>query len=98
MSDREYRGYKDLKVYQLSYSLAIEIFHDTKSFPIEERFSLTDQLRRPSRSIPANIAEAWKRRIYETAFVSKLVDCSGEAAETEVWIEMGADCGYFTVE
>jgi len=74
----QYRGYRDLKVYKLSYQLALEIFEVTKMFPKDERYSLTDQIRRSSRSIPANLAEAWKKRRYEKAFVSKLIDCAGE--------------------
>ena len=90
----QYRGYRDLRVYQLAYALAMEIFQETKAFPPEEKYSLTDQIRRSSRSIPTNLAEAWKKRNYEKAFVSKLVDCSSEAAETEVWLDFSRDCGY----
>ena len=89
-----YRGYKDLRVYQLAYALAMEVFHETKTFPPEEKYSLIDQIRRSSRSIPTNLAEAWKKRKYEKAFVSKLVDCSSEAAEVEVWLDFSRDCGY----
>lgn len=89
-----YRGYKDLRVYQLAYSLAMELFHETRRFPLDERYSLTDQLRRCSRSIPANIAEAWEKRKYEEAFMSKLIDYSGEAAEVEVWLDLSLDCDY----
>ena len=89
-----YRGYKDLRVYQLTYKLAMEIFEITKKFPQEERYSLTDQIRRSSRSIPANISEAWKKRIYPKMFVSKIVDAAGEAGETEVWLEFSRDGGY----
>lgn len=92
----KYRGFKDLKVYQLSYALAMDIFQETKRFPPDERYSLTDQLRRSSRSIAVNLAEAWKKRKYEKAFVSKLVDCSGEAAEVEVWLDLSLDCGYLS--
>ena len=91
-----YLGYKDLRVYQLAYALAMEIFQETKKFPTEERYSLTDQIRRCSRSIPTNIAEAWKKRKYEKAFVSKISDCSSEAAETEVWLDFSRDCGYMS--
>ena len=91
---REYKGYKDLKVYQLSYQLALDIHAITKEFPKEERYSLTDQIRKSSRSVPTNLAEAWKKRRYEKAFVSKVVDCSGEAAETEVWLDFSKDFGY----
>lgn len=92
----EYQGFRDLKVYQLSYQLAMEIFEETKNFPKEERFSLTDQIRRSSRSIPANIAEAWKKRKYKNAFVFKMTDCSGEASETTVWLDMAFDCKYIS--
>lgn len=92
----EYRGYRDLKVYQLAYRLAMEIFEETKSFPKEERYSLTDQIRRSSRSIVANIAEAWKKRRYEKAFISKLIDSASEAGETEVWLDISKDVGYLS--
>ena len=93
-SKQEYRGFHDLKVYQLAYQLAMEIFEETKRFPPEEKDSLTDQMRKSSRSVPANIAEAWRRRRYEKAFVSKLIDSYGEEGETEVWLDMALDCGY----
>lgn len=93
-----YRGYRDLKVYQLAYKLGMEIFEITKSFPKEERYSLTDQIRRSSRSVPGNIAEAWKKRIYPKMFVSKVVDAAGEAGETEVWLDFSKDSGYLQVE
>ena len=93
-----HRGYKDLKVYQLAYKLAMEIFEITKSFPKEERYSLTDQIRRSSRSVPGNIAEAWKKRIYPKMFVSKIIDAAGEAGETEVWLDFSKDSGYLQVE
>ena len=93
-----YRGYKDLKVFQLSYKLAMEIFEVTKAFPKEERYSLTDQIRRSSRSIAANIAEAWKKRIYPKMFVSKIIDSTGEAGETEVWLDIAKNAGYLSVE
>jgi four helix bundle protein len=93
-----YRGYKDLKVYQLAYKLAMEIFNITKTFPGEEKFSLTDQIRRSSRSIPANISEAWEKRSYQKMFVSKIVDAAGETGETEVWLDIAKDTGYISVE
>ena len=80
----EYKGFRDLKVYQLSYRLSLEIFQITKSFPKDEKYSLVDQIRRSSRSIPSNIAEAWRKRIYIKSFVSKLIDSFGEEGETEV--------------
>ena len=84
----------DLEVYKLSYKLAMEIFTITKSFPKEEKYSLTDQIRRSSRSVPANLSEAWAKRIYVKAFINKLSDCIGEASETEVWLDMSFDLGY----
>jgi len=90
----KYRGYRDLKVFQLAYQLALDILEVTKLFPKDEKYALTDQIRRSSRSIPANLAEAWKKRRYEKAFVSKLVDCAGEAGETEVWLNFSKDFGY----
>jgi len=93
-----YRGYKDLKVYQLAYKLAMDIFEITKSFPKEEKYSLIDQIRRSSRSIPTNISEAWKKRIYPKMFVSKIADAFGEAGETEVWLDFSKDSGYLQIE
>jgi len=76
----------------------MEIFEITKSFPKEERYSLTDQIRRSSRSVPANISEAWKKRIYPKMFVSKIVDAAGESGETEVWLDISKDSGYLSIE
>ena len=90
--------HKDLNVYQLSYNLTIEIFQLTKSFPREELYSLTDQIRRSSRSVPANIAEAFRKRRYEKAFIAKLSDSEGEAAETQVWLDIAKDSKYISVE
>lgn len=90
----QYRGYRDLKVYRLSYQLTLEIFEVTKTFPNDERCSLTDQIRRSTRSIPANIAEGWKKRKYGKMFVSKMIDAAGEAGETEVWLDFSKDCDY----
>ncbi len=92
------RGHRDLKVYQLSYSLALEIHEIAKRYPKEEKYSLTDQIRRSSRSVPANLAEAWKKRRYEKAFISKLIDCAGEAGETEVWLGFSKDFGYIDTD
>jgi four helix bundle protein len=83
-----YRGYRDLRVYSKSFELAKLIFKSSKGFPAEERYSLTDQMRRSSRSIVANIAEAWSKRNYPKNFVSLLSDAAGETFETEVRIEM----------
>src|SRR5262249_33093193 len=89
------RGYKDLKVFQLAYRLAMRIFHESKTFPREERYALTDQIRRSSRSVTGNLAEGYRQRQYPNAFVSKLADADGEAAETQVWINYARDCGYW---
>jgi four helix bundle protein len=89
-----HRGYRDLKVYKLAYQLALNIHEATKKFPKEEKYSLTDQIRRSSRSVPANLAEAWKKRRYEKAFISKVIDCASEAGETEVWLDFAKDFGY----
>ena len=92
------RGHRDLKVYQLAYKLAMEIFHESKTFPQEERYSLIDQIRRSSRSVAANIAEGFRKRRYPKMFVSKMVDADGEATETQVWLDFAKDCGYLPVE
>jgi len=94
----EYKGFRDLKVFQLSYQLALEIFNITKNFPKEELYSLTDQIRRSSRSVPANIAEAWRKRKYPKSFVSKLVDSLGEESETEVRLDFSKDLKYINSE
>ena len=94
MSRSEYRGYRDLKVFALAYQLALDIHEITKGYPKEEKYSLTDQIRRSSRSVPVNLAEAWKKRRYEKAFISKLIDCAGEAGETEVWLDFSKDFEY----
>ena len=93
-----YRGYKDLNVYKLSYQMALEIHEISKTFPVEEKYSLTDQIRRASRSIPSNIAEAWKKRQYIKAFVSKINDSAGEAGEVEVWLDFAKDFEYMSAE
>jgi four helix bundle protein len=93
-----YKGYKDLKVFQLAYKLCMDVFEITKSFPKEERYSLVDQIRRSSRSIPANIAESWKKRLYPKMFISKIIDAAGEAGETEVWLDVSKDAGYISME
>ncbi|MEP6707844.1 MAG: four helix bundle protein [Pyrinomonadaceae bacterium] len=91
-------GFRDLKVYQLAYRLAMEIFEDSKSFPSEEKFSLTDQIRRASRSVAANIAEGYRKKQYPKMFVSKMADADGEATETQVWLDFARDCGYLPPE
>jgi len=89
-----YRGFRDLKVYQLAYKLVVEIFVESKAFPKEERYSLTDQIRRCSRSVPANLAEGYRKRRYRNMFISKMIDCDAEAAETQVWLDFARDFGY----
>ncbi len=89
-------GFRDLKVYQLAYQLAMEIFHESKSFPVEEKYSLTDQIRRASRSVAANIAEGYRKKRYPKMFVSKMIDADGEATETQVWLDFAKDCGFLS--
>jgi four helix bundle protein len=88
------KGFRDLIVYQKAYALSMEVFEITKSFPKEEKYSLTDQIRRSSRSIPTNIAESWAKRLYIKAFINKLSDALSEEFETEVWIDMSHDMFY----
>lgn len=88
------KSYRDLRVYQLAFECAMRIFHLSRNWPREERYSLTDQIRRASRSVCENIAEAWRKRRYPAHFVSKLSDSDAEAAETEVWLDFAFHCGY----
>lgn len=88
------KTHRDLEVYQLAFELAMRIFESSKAFPAEERYSLTDQIRRSSRSVCANIAEAWRKRRYKAAFISKLNDAETEAGETQVWLEFAVRCDY----
>jgi four helix bundle protein len=90
------QGHRDLRVYQLAYGLAMEIFHLSKHFPREETYSLTDQIRRSSRSVAANIAEGFRKRQYPNMFVSRLADSDAEATETQVWLDFALDCGYMS--
>ena len=92
------RGHRDLRVYQLAYKLAMDVFKESRAFPKEERYSLTDQIRRSSRSIAANIAEGFRKRQYPNMFVSKLADADAEATETQVWLDFALDCGYMSQE
>jgi len=89
---------KELMVYQKSYELAMRIFEVSKTFPAEERFALTGQIRRSSRSVSMNLREAWAKRRYEAHFISKLTDCDGEANETDTSLDFAMNCGYITVE
>ncbi len=92
------KGFRDLLVYQKASTVAKRIFEITKGFPKEERYSLTDQIRRSSRSVGAQIAEAWAKRLYERHFISKLTDADGEQQETQHRIDIATDCGYLTEE
>ena len=94
----EYRGFRDLKVYNFSYKLAVEILNETINSPKEEKYALTDQMRRSSRSIPANIAEAWSRRRYPKSFINKLIESDGELSETTVWLDFSKDHCYLAFE
>ncbi|MGB4847517.1 MAG: four helix bundle protein [Saprospiraceae bacterium] len=89
-------GFKSLKVYLLAYKRALEIFHMTKSFPKEETNSLTDQIRRASRSVCTNISEGYRKRRYPKHFTSKITDSDGEASETMVWLDFSKDCNYIS--
>jgi four helix bundle protein len=90
--------YKELRVYKLAFDSAMEVFELSRSWPSEERYSLTDQVRRSSRSVCTNMAEAWRKRRYEAAFISKLSDSDGEAAETEVHLDFALRCGYLAAD
>ncbi len=89
-------SHRDLEVYQAAVDAAMELFEHSRQFPQEERYSLTSQIRRSSRSVAANIAEAWRKRRYEAAFISKASDAEAEAAETQVHIEFAVKCGYLS--
>ena len=88
------RSYRELRVYQNAFEATMMIFEITKAFPAEEKYSMVDQVRRSSRSVCTNIAEAWRKRKYPAHFVSKLNDSAGEADETRVWLELSLNCKY----
>ena len=90
--------FKELLAYQKAFSLAMEIYKLSKSFPNEEKYSLTDQIRRSSRSVCANMAEAYRKRRYVNHFISKLTDCDGENSETIVWLDFSLECSYISNE
>jgi four helix bundle protein len=92
------KTHKELKVFQLSFNAAMEIFKMTKDFPKEETYSMTDQIRRSSRSVSANLAESFRKRRYPKHFISKLTDCEAEAAETQVWLDFAEASGYISKE
>jgi len=88
----------ELDVYQKAFATAMEIFRESRLFPQEERYSLTDQIRRSSRSVCANITETWRKRRYPASFVAKLSDAEGEAAETQTWLQFAVECEYLDRE
>jgi four helix bundle protein len=92
------RRHTELEVYRRAFAVAMRIFEVTKSFPQDERYAMVDQMRRSSRSVCANLAEAWRKRRYEAAFISKLSDSEAEAAETQTWIQFAVECGYLPRE
>ena len=91
-------GFKDLLVYKKAFALAMEIFEVTKNFPKEEIYSLTSQIRRSSRSVCSNIAEGYRKRIYEAHFISKISDSDMENSETQVWLDFSLACNYISKE
>ncbi len=90
--------YKKLLAYQKAYKLAMDIFIFSRNFPAEEKYSLTSQIRRSSRSVCCNLGEAYRRRKYQSHFLSKLTDCLSENTETDIWLDFAKDCGYITDE
>ena len=92
------RNFKELRVYRVGFEAAMRIFALTKHWPAEERYSLIDQVRRSSRAVTANVAEAWRKRLYVASFVSKLSDANAEAGETQVWLDYALECRYMNSE
>ena len=92
------RVHTDLEVFERAFAASMRVFEVSKAFPAVERYALTDQMRRASRSVAANLAEGWRKRRYPAAFVDKLGDAEGEAAETQVWIQFAVSCGYLAPE
>ena len=91
---KQIRKHTDMEVYQRAFAVALRLFQLSRIYPVEERYSLTDQGRRSSRSVRSNLAEAWRKRRYPAAFFSKLSDCESEAAEPQVWTQFAVKCGY----
>jgi four helix bundle protein len=91
---KDLKHFRDLDVYQIAFQAAMKIFTITKQFPAEEKYSLTDQIRRSSRSVCSNIAEGWRKRKYKAVFVNKLTDSMQEASETQTWLEFSNACSY----
>ena len=90
-------SFKELIVYQKAYKLAMDIFEVSKKFPKEEKYSLTDQIRRSSRAVTSSLAESWAKRRYEKSFINKLTDSLGEEHETETWLDYSRDCQYISL-
>ncbi len=91
---KDLKHFRDLEVYQVAFESAMKIFTLTKQFPIDEKYSLTDQIRRSSRSVCSNLAEGWRKRKYKAVFVNKLTDSMQEASETQTWLEFSKACSY----
>ena len=91
-------SFKSLRVYEIGFELAMEIFEISRRFPKEETYSLTDQIRRSSRSVCANLSEAYRKRRYPKHFISKLTDCDAENGETQTWLEFAVECKYISLE
>jgi len=98
MEIKQIKSAKDLRVYKKAYALAMDIFNISKAWPHEEKYSLIDQIRRSSRSVCANLREAWAKRRYEAHFTNKLTDSDGENSETDTWLDFAKDCGYLSEE
>ena len=98
LSRETFKSHKDLDIYKKAFEAAMQIFELSKKCPVEEQYSLTDQIRRLSGSVCANFAEAWRKRRYQAAFIAKLNDCEAEAAETKTWIEFEVRCNYINTE
>ena len=98
MAGKKIAHFRDLDAYRRGFDVAMEIFLITKKFPAEEKFSLVDQIRRSSRSVCANLAEAWRKRKYEAVFKNKLTDAMQEASETQCWLEFALACQYISKE
>ena len=92
----KYTDFRDLMAYKKAFELAATIFEITQNFPKEEKYSLTDQIRRSSRSVCANLAEAYRKRIYHNHFLMKITDCMGENSETLVWVDFSKKCNYIS--
>jgi four helix bundle protein len=98
MVNKSIKSQFELDVYNMAFDAAMQIFDITKTFPTEEKYSLTDQIRRSSRSVCSNISEAWRKRRYEAAFICKLNDSESEASETQTWIQFSVKCRYINKE